>query len=130
LAVAITSGCSDGLANVSGQVTLDGHPAGGADQYGTVSFYRESGGGAPAIGIIDESGRYTLKTGSHDGVEPGTYVVGVSVQRVAPPASPGDLPKLTLISPKKYANVNESGFRHDVKPGSNTIDFALSSTFK
>jgi hypothetical protein len=126
----IAGGCTDGLARVSGQVTLDGQSAGGPDRYGTVSFYRASGGGAPAIGIIDESGRYALKTGSRNGVEPGTYLVGISVQRVSPPASPGDMPKATLISPKKYASVNESGFRYEVKPGSNSIDFALSTNVK
>jgi uncharacterized protein YceK len=121
------SGCGNGLASVSGTVTLDGQTAGGTDRYGTVSFYRESGGGAPAIGIIDESGHYVLKTGSQDGIEPGTYLVGVAIKKVTPPASPGGLPQAKLISPAKYASVVQSGLKEVVKTGRNSIDFSLSS---
>jgi hypothetical protein len=32
-----------------------------------------------------------------------------------------------LISPAKYASVRDSGLRAEVKPGSNTFDFALVS---
>jgi hypothetical protein len=122
-----TLGCGDSLASVSGTVTLDGQPVGGSDRYGTVSFYREAGGGAPAIGIIDSSGNYTLNTGSNDGVEPGTYLVGISVKHITPPASQDAMPQATPITPARYASVGQSGFRHEVKPGRNTIDFDLSS---
>lgn len=108
-------------------MTLDGQPVGGPDKYGTVTFSRESGGGAPAVGIIDESGHYTVKTGAQDGIEPGTYLVSVSVKRITKPASRDSMPQATLITPAKYASVKESGFRNDVKPGRNAIDIALSS---
>jgi hypothetical protein len=121
------AGCGNGLATVSGTVTLDGQPAGGPDRYAAVNFSRESGGGAPAVGIVDESGHYTLKTGAQDGLEPGNYSVAISVQKVTPPKSQDAMPQLTLISPAKYSRAAESGLRKEVKPGRNAIDFALSS---
>jgi hypothetical protein len=124
----ITVGCGNGLARVSGTVTLDGQAViGGPEKYGTVSFYREAGGGAPAIGIIDSSGRYELKTGGQKGIEPGSYLVAIAVKRIAPPVQQYGLPQATLISPPKYSSVTESGLHADVQRGSNTIDFAMSS---
>jgi hypothetical protein len=120
-------GCGSGQASVSGTVTLDGQPVIGSRQLnGTVSFYRESGG-APAIGIIDESGRYTLKTGGTGGLEPGNYRVGISIRQIIPPANPADMPAGHIISPAKYGDMSQSGLKADVKPGSNTFDFALQS---
>jgi len=130
LSLPIIAGCGNGLAAVSGVVTLDGQSVGGPDKYGTVSFSRESGGGAPAIGIIDESGHYELKTGSQAGVEPGTYLIAIAVKRVTPPKNQDGLPQLTLLTPAKYASGTQSGLRGEVKPGRNTIDFALSSKAK
>src|SRR3954468_23189454 len=80
----VITGCGNGLASVTGAVTLDGQAITGPNKYGTVSFYRESGGGAPAIGIMDQTGHYTLKTGSADGIEPGTYRVAIAVKKVTP----------------------------------------------
>src|SRR4051812_33014495 len=76
----VTSGCGGSTAKVSGTVTLDGAPVEGSpDLYGTVSFFREGGGGAPAVGIIGSGGRYDLSTGTREGLEPGKYMVGISV---------------------------------------------------
>jgi hypothetical protein len=120
-------GCGNGLAKVSGTVTLDDKPiAGGPQVYGTVTFCRESGG-APAVGIIDESGRYTLSTGAQKGVEPGTFQVGIAVKKIMPPVNRDAMPQPVLITPRKYASVTQSGLRKEVQPGNNTFDFALSS---
>ena len=120
--------CGNGLAQVNGTVTLDGRPIeGGPQMYGTVSFCREDGSGAPAVGIIDDSGRYMLKTGAREGIEPGTYLVGIAVRKITLPTTPDAMPQPTLITPQKYASVTESGFREEVKLGSNTFDFALNS---
>ena len=96
----------------------------------SVSFIREDGRGAASAGTIDESGHYMLMTGSQAGVEPGSYLVGVAAKQIVPPAKPDGMPQARLITPRKYAIVTESGFRADVKPGSNTLDFALSSAKK
>jgi hypothetical protein len=120
------TGCGNGLATVSGTVTLDGQPVGGAGKYGTVTFSRESGG-ALGVGTIDQSGHYNLETGSRSGIEPGTYSVAVSIKKVDPPVNRDAMPKATSIAPEKYASAVQSGLRADVKPGRNSIDFALSS---
>jgi hypothetical protein len=128
LLFSLFTGCGDDLARVSGTVMLDGQPiAGGPGMYGTVSFYPESGSGVPAVGIIDESGRYELKSGSRDGLVPGSYLVGIAVKKITMPTRPGGMPQPTLITPKKYADVTKSGFQQEVAPGANTFDFALTS---
>jgi hypothetical protein len=127
-ALPLIVGCGSNLASVAGTVTLDGKPVTGSEQlYGTVSFYREEGGGAPAIAIIDKSGQYRLRTGGQDGIEPGTYVVGIAVKKVTPSATEGGMPTAELISPARYASVSQSGFREVVESGNNTIDFDLES---
>jgi hypothetical protein len=128
LALPMIAGCGNGLANVSGTVTLGGEPVvGGPQVYGTVTFCRDDGGGASAVGVIDASGRYTLMTGAQPGIEPGSYLVGVAVKKITLPATRDAMPLATLVTPRKYASVTESGLREDVKPGSNTFDFAMSS---
>jgi hypothetical protein len=127
MTIPLVAGCGNGLAKVSGSVTMDGQSVGGTNRYGTVSFYKEGGGGVPAIGIIDPTGRYSLKTGAQEGIVPGAYRVEIAIKKVTPPASPGGMPQATLISPAKYTSVAQSGLREEVKPGSNAIDFALVS---
>jgi hypothetical protein len=122
------TGCGRGLASVDGVVSLDGQPIAGSQQVsGTVRFYREDGGGAPAVGRIDGSGKYVLKTGGRDGAEPGAYVVAIAVKRMKPPETPGGMPRADLVTPKRYASVTESGLHEIVEPGSNTFNFELSS---
>jgi hypothetical protein len=120
-------GCGNGLASVSGTVTLDGEPiAGGSDVRGTVTFYRQDGTGTPAVGIIDSDGRYEMSTGSTDGVPPGEYAVAIAATRIIIP-EPGATPSGRPITPRYYANAKESGLRADVEPGGNTFDFQLES---
>jgi hypothetical protein len=128
LAMMLIAGCGSGQGYVTGLVTLDGKPVETSRQRnGTVCFYRESGGGAPAIGIIDESGRYTLKTGGAGGLEPGNYLVGIAIKELTQPTNGVDMPSAKLVTPAKYNNVAQSGLKAEVKPGSNTFDFALQS---
>lgn len=128
LALSTVVGCGDGLATVSGTVTFNGEPIeGGPGMYGTVTFYPESGSGAPAVGFIGESGQYEVKTGARSGLEPGPYLIGIAVKKITMPTNPDEMPRPTLITPKKYASVTESGLRENVEPGNNTIDFELFS---
>ncbi len=126
-ATLFVAGCGNGLASVSGTVTLDGQVITGADKNGTVAFYRESGGGTPAVGFLDQSGHYSLKTGSADGIEPGVYKVAIVINKLTQPANRDALPVATLITPDKYSKPKDSGLRSEVKSGHNTFDFALSS---
>ena len=128
LIVATVAGCGDGLATVNGTVTLDGEPiAGGPQMYGTVTFYPESGSGVPAVGLIDQAGQYYVKTGARSGIQPGDYLICIAVKKVTMPKNPDAMPQPTLITPKKYASVTESGLREEVQPGDNRFDFALES---
>jgi hypothetical protein len=128
LSILMVVGCSNGQGYVTGLVTLDGKPVEASrERNGTVSFYRESGGGAPAIGIIDQSGRYTLKNGGAGGIEPGNYLVGVAIKELTQPTNGVDMPSVKLISPAKYSDVGQSGLKAEVKLGNNTFDIALQS---
>jgi hypothetical protein len=122
------AGCGSDLATVAGNVTLDGRPLAGSEKLrGTVQFTPEAGRGATAVGYVDENGRYSLSTGSRKGVLPGKYLVAVSATEIIPPRIPGEAPGGRLVTPRRYANANESGFTADVSSGKNAFDFALSS---
>jgi hypothetical protein len=125
--LSLAVGCGSGLASVTGTVTLDGKPiVGGPDLRGTVSFFPASGAGVPAVGIIDEKGRYELSTGSQSGVSPGSYYVAIVATRIIIP-EPGATPSGRPITPAQYGNSQESKLRAEVQQGSNTIDFELVS---
>jgi len=122
------AGCSGDMSSVSGQVTLDGKPVEGSpDLYGQVLFYRDGGGGAPAVAIVQGGGHYEVSTGSRKGMEPGAYNIAVSVKKILPPATQDGLPRAEQLSAVKFTSPKESGFKADVKPGSNTFNFALQS---
>jgi hypothetical protein len=128
LIMLMVNGCGRSTATVSGTVTLDGSPVDGrTDLYGTVSFSREDGGGAPAVGIIKSGGRYDLTTGAKDGLEPGNYLVAVSVKKILPPTEAGGLTRPQRLSAAKFAKPEDSGLRAQVKPGNNKFDFAIIS---
>jgi hypothetical protein len=125
----LLAGCSGASSVVTGTVTLDGKPIeGGPQMYGTVTFYHPDGSGAPAVGIIDASGRYLLKTGTQGQLPPGEYRVAIAVKRITPPATPGGLPQPHLVTPAEYQSVQTSGLRASVQPGNNTLDFSLASS--
>lgn len=128
-AIAACVGCGNGLASLSGKVTLDGQPlAAGGDTRATVYLYPEGGTGAPAVGLLDESGEFTVSTGSQTGVVPGTYVVTVSASTlIRKNSTPGMPPSARRVTPNKYANPNASGLRLQIEPGYNECEFALES---
>jgi hypothetical protein len=116
----VLSGCGNGLAKVSGQVTLDGQPlhAGKGDVRVTVQFQPADGMGANAVGLADENGNYKIATGSQTGIRPGDYLVTCSVStlgRGGPVADP------------KYANAKTSGLRVTIQPGKNEFNIPLQS---
>lgn len=124
----LLAGCDNGLSTVTGTVTLDGQPlTGGQHMNGTVTFSREGGGGAPAVGFIDESGHYSVNTGATSGLAPGNYQVAIAMKKITIPADPHAMPIPTLITPAKYKSTQSSGLHAEVKPGRNKLDFALQS---
>ena len=123
-------GCSD-TANVSGIVSLDDKPLiGGHDQRVTVMFVPESGSGATAAGLVDGEGRYTLFTGTKQGIQPGSYLVAVSAVQMIRSKYESGPPAGRRLTPNFYADPKRSGFRTEVQAGSNTFDINLRSDAK
>lgn len=119
-------GCGNGLARVSGNVTIEGEKIDGDESVrATIKFYPESGTGAAGTAVIDESGYYSLRTGSQTGLAPGDYLVSVSALKINPAKDPNYPPSAQPISPRKYANPVTSGLRAEVASGSNEFDFDL-----
>jgi hypothetical protein len=130
LLAASATGCfGPNAASVSGTVTLDGQALATAN----VSFYPDGGsGGAPAYGQSDANGRYSLSTGSDTGLAPGKYVAVVVATKEPPQpydATGSEIPPIP-ITPAKYANVETSDLRVEVKAGKNDIPLALQSPGK
>lgn len=121
-AALLLAGCSDKPSQVSGVVTLDDQPL----TKGTVAFYPQEAGQI-AYGQIGGNGRYSLSTGTDDGLVPGSYTVTVEATELVPatPQNPEPLPK--LLTPEKYRDKASSGIVVEVKPGSNSIPLELKS---
>jgi hypothetical protein len=122
LLIALLMGCTQEgglkLARVSGVVTLDGQPVGGAG----LEFIADAGG--VAYGRTDSSGRYSMSFGNN---RTGA-IVGKNQVRI----TAGDKINVgekkyesTEVFPKKYNK--ETELVVDVAPGSNTFDFKCES---
>ena len=126
------SGCGNGLAKVSGQVTLDGQPlrGGNGNVRVTVQFQPASGVGSTAIGLADENGIYILGTGSKTGIPPGEYFVTCSAQELVPTKTAQNMNGVRQVTDAKYANAKTSGLKFTVEPGKNQFDIPLQSARK
>ncbi len=128
-------GCSGGDLNdtpdtaaVSGTVTLDGKPVEGA----VIMFSptklanpEKGKGGRPSVATTDSSGGYKLEYGSGtSGAAPGTYSVTISTATTKTGEDGNDVEVPESI-PAKYNEYSE--LSEEVKEGSNTIDFKLTS---
>ncbi len=111
--------------SAKGVVTLDGTTL----PSGWVTFY-PTAGGPPASGRIDESGSFTMQTGSSFGLPSGEYQVTVIANE--PPKTlrskdGGPPPAGKQLTPAWYGVKEKSGLSASVKPGSNRIDLDLTS---
>lgn len=116
-------GCGgNGLATVSGEVTLDSKPL----ATGQVVF-NPLGKQPTAIGHIQSNGTYRLSTGRETGVAPGEYIV--TVQAREPTLEPTDNtsgPRTgKLLTPEEYGSAQTTPLRFTVEPGSNEFDIPL-----
>ena len=130
---------------VSGTVTLDGSPIEGA-----IVGFTPTGGGRPATGTTDTSGKFTLTTFEDgDGALPGTHTVTVTKMKssggegmpsagdsegeegdvmLSGPMGPGQQePTVEWLVPQKYSNPKTSELSCDVKQGMEQPTFALTS---
>lgn len=134
---------------VEGVVTLDDKPVAGA----TVTFTPvDDKVGAPATGMTDEQGKYTLTTiGGGQAYEPGSgavpgeYYVGVKKTETSGSAATstddpnygkntstykkggGSNSDVKYIVPKEYESPQKSGIKVTVKEGENDIPIKLKS---
>jgi len=125
----VLTGCGGGpdlppVAPVSGSVSIDGKPL----PRGTVQFVPDASkgtNGAPAVGNINATGRYTLKTAGVEGAIVGHHKVRVEARQE--PKNEMDTMPLSLI-PEKYNDENASGLTFEVKAGQdNVCDLPLES---
>ncbi|MEN1680086.1 MAG: hypothetical protein AAGJ46_10870 [Planctomycetota bacterium] len=124
-ALALT-GCGNGLARVDGQITIDGQPLTlSGTSTARVYFYPKGGAGVPAVGLVDQQGRYDVRTGSQRGVAPGSYSVAISATEVIPAKQAGVPPSGRALIDRRYADPSQSGFRVDVASGGNSFDFDI-----
>lgn len=119
----VAGGCGNGLAEVSGVVTIDGQPVKGGPEGArvTVQFQPANGQGSTAIGLADVEGRYVIATGSQSGIAPGEYLVSCAASELAAGGA------RSLID-RKYANAKTSGLSLSVQPGSNEFNISLASS--
>jgi hypothetical protein len=122
-------GCGNGLAQVLGQVTVDGQPlhGGNGDIRVTVKFQPVSGSGSIAIGIVDENGKYTLGTGSQNGIPPGEYFVTCSASELVRAKGSDAVQGGRQITDPRYSNAKTSGLKFTVQPGKNEFNIPLQS---
>jgi hypothetical protein len=126
------SGCGNGLAQVSGQVTLDGQPLrGGRDGARvTVQFQPADGAGVTAVGLADEDGQYEIATGSQEGIPPGDYLVTCVATAVVSSNNASGQPAFRQLADPRFANAKTSGLRFTVQAGRNEFDIPLVSPAK
>lgn len=123
LILCCTLGCGGSTSSVSGRVTLDGRPL----TKGTITF-SPTGNAPAAIGQISSSGTYRLFVGTSSSVPPGQYQVTIVATELVEPTATDPSPLPTPLTPEKYNNPATSGLSAEVKAGSNSFDFKLSST--
>jgi hypothetical protein len=133
--VLVAGGCGGSkpaTAPVSGTVLLDGKPVAEA-----AVLFEPAGGGVPARGSTDATGRFSLSTFTRgDGALPGRHRVAISKMTMAgikaddfgledSSAAPASPPKSAI--PRRYADPATSGLEATVEPGGANVEFSLES---
>ena len=137
LAILAATGCRSNppqVVPVSGVVTLDGKPLAGA----AITF-EPVAGGVFGCGSTNEKGEFTLGTFTDtDGALSGVHRISITPDIISPPAmgrTPGGEEGLDRRGesnrgaksriPEKYASIDTSGLRVDVKKGMPPVTFEL-----
>ena len=127
LALASTTGCGNGLAKLEGEVCLDGEPLRAVDEIRGTVMFQPLQSGPSAAATIDEQGRYEAYTGAERGLPPGDYVVTLRAVEIIPAKDEYSMPGAKKITPRRFANSEESGLTVTVSPGSNAFDIDIVS---
>ncbi|MCO6456635.1 MAG: carboxypeptidase regulatory-like domain-containing protein [Pirellulaceae bacterium] len=107
---------------VTGQVTLDGQPLGGA----LITFAAaDDPSGVFVSTVTDPQGTYRLPTDSQPSAVPGRYRVRITTGKGGHPEASPPIPAVPELVPIQYNLRTE--LTADVKPGPNRIDFPLDS---
>lgn len=128
ICISILSGCGsgNGLAPVTGRVTLDDKPIEGA----AVLFQPDSGG-VPATGVTGANGEFELTTsGLGSGATIGKNGVSVAKTVSVQPnrkIEDSEIVPMKSETPVRYASPKTSGISIDVKPGMDPVELKLIS---
>jgi hypothetical protein len=144
LAALFIAGCG-GLVGVEGVVTVDGRPV----DKGTLVFFAPLGDTRPAEALVQDEGRYRLRTGDQFGVMPGEYKVTISnahnfveMPWQASPDNPNDplwlaydrklqalrnRPPAKGMLPWSYATLDTTPLRWKVPDDGRQADFAITT---
>lgn len=129
LAILTVAGCGEArptgveLAEVSGQITLNGQPLSKA----VVRFQPTSGAGTYSAAVTDADGTYSLRFNRRfDGAIVGSHRVIITTGDESAEDDLGRPSPASEILPAVYHR--ESKLIRDVNSGENEIDFALSTT--
>lgn len=118
--LAIGCGSSD-LGKVTGKVTLDGQPLSDA-----ILLFSPTSGGPPSSAKTDSDGRFqVIHTREERGAVPGEHEVWIST--ALPADTDGETPRPAIAERVPPSYRVPGGLKAEVKPGSNTINFELSS---
>jgi hypothetical protein len=115
------SGCGNRFgAQVSGRVTISGKPA----THGMIVFHPVESGPL-AASTISTSGRYQLTTAGERSLEPGDYLVTITIVEPNASNSARDVQPPKTFVDLRYGSKDTSGLQCHIEPGSNTLDWDL-----
>lgn len=122
----LAGGCDQGpiMGQVSGRVTFGGEPV----TQGTILFFPVTGPGA--VGLLDDDGKFSMKTNGKAGVIVGQNIVSITpptdLAVIGMPAYPGAPPNVKFENiPQKFHRGETSDLQVNVQEGNNEFNFEL-----
>lgn len=126
LAMLAVAGCGPGngltLAPVKGTVSHQGKPL----DHGSVIFTPTGDTKGPqGEGPIESDGSFAIKTAGSSGAVVGQHIVTVNCRRVVTPEEARNLVVGELLIPQRYARMDQTPLRFEVKKGKNELPIEL-----
>jgi len=121
-ALPFAGGCSDGLGDVTGTVTLDGQPV----PDGSITFVSQDQNDPRREGAVITAGKFAAR------IPPGQYKLELNAQKVVGTrtqksfdGTPETVPTTAELFPPKYNT--QSQLVHEIKAGANSLPLDLST---